>query len=784
MAKQWGTIVALWLSACSGPHAAVESTPRTPAPDAETEPAVAVSVDEPALAQSMQLHLDLQRVVHLADVETPGLFIDFGTPARMKYTVGHWKTGWGSDVVDGGESYTPALSTSVRVYVPLPDTAAFTLRLRMKPLATRSLQVFLNNEALTSVALDRGPAFADYDVTVPAGVGRAGENQLLLRFGDPVDASHEQALAAVDALRVLPLVTASALAGSAASSGAVAGAQSTQPAAPEPLVRAFSSGGYTRNAIALSAPGKLSYYVQLPRGAKLTLRAGSPGGAAQAAVRITPAGGHTAELWRGQLSDAWLLLQLPLDAYAGQVVKLELCALGAGIAGFASPSIVEPRAPMAAQDSQPQGVIVLLVDTLRADRLRPYNPDTRVRTPALDALAAQGAVFAAAQAPENWTKPSVASVLTGLFPASHGTKAGDAQLSERALLVSEAFKQAGFSTAMFSANGFVSDRFGFNQGWDHYTNYVREKRNSNADNVLRDAANWIEAHRHERFFAYIQTIDPHVPYDPPSEFLELYQSEPYTGPIRPGQSADQLEKAKLLPAKLVLNEADRAYLSALYDGEVSFHDRYLGVFIDRLKRLGLYDRVLFVLTADHGEEFYDHKSFGHGHTLYQELIGVPLIVRHPGSVRVRRLLEPVSTVDIAPTVLAGAGVAIPEMMEGRNRLPQLLGAATPPLPAAVSDFLDDRRSIRAGRYKLVLRGLTPTMFDLGNDPHEQVELNLSEHPIALRYCRILLGAFMGARNRGDFTNAEPARASVELKGGNAEVDETTKAGLRALGYAN
>lgn len=733
-------------------------------------------VDEPALAQSMQLHLDLQRVLHLADLELPGLFIDFGTPARMKYTVGHWKTGWGLDAKDGEDTYTPALSTTVRAYLPLASGAPFKLRLRMKPLAARSVQVFLNNETLGNLPLDLGPGFAQYDVSVPGGLARVGENQLLLRFFDTVDGNRDQALAALDWLRVLPLEAAAPTAGAAAGSSDARDARA--------LVRTFTSGGYARNAIALPASGKLSYYLQLPSGAKLTLRVASPGGRAQAAVRITPADGKPVELWRGQLSDAWLLLQLPLDAYAGQVVKLELCALVDGVAGFASPSIAEPRAHVAQQENPPQGVIVLLVDTLRADRLRPYNPDTRVRTPALDALAAQGAVFEAAQSPENWTKPSVASVLTGLSPMSHGTKAGDAQLPERALLVSEVFKQAGFTTGMFSANGFVSDRFGFDQGWDRYTNYVRDKRNTHADNVLRDAANWIEAHRNERFFAYIQTVDPHVPYDPPQEFIDLYQTEPYTGPIRPGLSAEQLEKAKIVPPKLILSEADRAYLCALYDGEISFQDRYLGVFIERLKRIGLYDRVLFVFTADHGEEFYDHKSFGHGHSLYQELIGVPFIVHHPGSVKVRRIAEPVSTEDIAPTVLAGAGVPIPDSMEGRNRLPRLLGAAAPPLPATFSDFLDDRRSVRAGRYKLVLRGLTPTLFDLATDPHEQIEQSPAEHPIAMRYCRILLGAFLGARNRGDILNAEPARPSVELRGGNALVDESTRAGLRALGYAN
>jgi uncharacterized sulfatase len=208
----------------------------------------------------------------------------------------------------------------------------------------------------------------------------------------------------------------------------------------------------------------------------------------------------------------------------------------------------------------------------------------------------------------------------------------------------------------------------------------------------------------------------------------------------------------------------------------------LGAFIDRLKRLGLYDKTLFVVTADHGEEFYDHQSYGHGHSLYQELIRVPWIVRYPG-VPPRRIADTVSTVDIAPTVLSSLGLAVPPAMEGIDRSAQLLGARAPALSAAVSDFLDDRRSIRAGRWKLILRGLTPTFFDLERDPQELNELDLAEHAVALRYCRVLLGQFLGALDRGDWLNADPPGRSVELKGDDAVIDEATAAGLRALGYA-
>jgi choline-sulfatase len=764
------------LCACSGkktaqPAAAptAQEQPSVENDEAELATADAATVVEPGLpARGLQKYLDLQSMVHLADYEHQGLSIGFGTAARMKYTVGHWKTGWGKDGVDdAANAFTQVLSTHARLIVPLASDREQTLHLRIKPLLSHSVQPVLNNSALAEVPLDKGPEFADYEVSIPAGKARSGENQLVLRFGSPTAAEARDPLALVAALRIAPKF---------------APGQSRKPASASVAIRPLSIGGHARSAMRVRAPATLSYFVDLPAGARLSMRVGAPKGGVTAVVRVTPEGGSTSELWRGLLSDAWMLQQVPLHAFAGHVVRLDLGFEGQGVAGLAAPMILIDSDREAPANTPPKNVVVVLIDTMRADHLQPYNSGTRVKTPALQALASQGVVFEAAQAPENWTKPSVASVLTGLYPASHGTKTGDAKLHDKAQLLSEVLKEAGYATGSFLANGYVSDKFGFNQGWDHYTNYIREKRSSNAENVYRDAAKWIDEHKKGPFFAYIQTIDPHVPYDPPAEMIQQYFPEPYRGVVSPRGTADQLGKAKLTPPKVVLNDEDRKYLEALYDGEVSYHDKYLGVFIDKLKRLGLYDKTLFVVTADHGEEFYDHQSYGHGHSLYQELIRVPWIVRYPG-VLPRRVADTVSTVDIAPTVLASLGVAAPAAMEGIDRTPQIMGARAPALSAAVSDFLDDRRSIRAGRYKLVLRGLTPTFFDLGKDPAELVELDLAEHPVAVRYCRVLLGQFLGALDRGDWLNADPPGRSLELKGDDAEIDEATAAGLRALGYA-
>jgi arylsulfatase A-like enzyme len=551
------------------------------------------------------------------------------------------------------------------------------------------------------------------------------------------------------------------------------------------LVQDVALGGTKRKALVLAAPGSLSYYLDIPDKASLSLRVGAASGNGTARVRITPDDGSApADLVTQKLDASWHEQVIPLASYAGKVVRLELIGEDAGKVAWASPSIVvadgepKPTAPV-------QSAILLLIDTMRARELHPYQPSSRVETPAIDELAKEGTLFVNVQAPENWTKPSVASVLTGLYPATHGTKQSESRLPDGVITIAEQMKTAGVQTATFLANGYVSDKFGFNQGWDYYTNYIRENKSTKAENVFKDAGDWIEKHKDKRFFVYIQTIDPHVPYDPPEDWLKKYDPDPYTGPVSPRKTADQLEQAKRNPPTLTFNDRDRAHLRALYDGEVSYHDVELGKFFARLKQLGVYDKILFVLTADHGEEMYEHGSYGHGHSVYQELLHVPLIYRRPGVISAgKRIEETVSTVDVTPTMLGAMGIAIPDVMEGVDRNGHLQGHVPAGPAVAFSDFLDDRRVIRARDFKLILNGVNPTFFDLKSDPMETHELSIGEHAIARRYCRILIGQYLAARDRGDWLSAEQKGKSPNFATQAADIDEKTRAGLKALGYAN
>ena len=774
---------------CGGDSASKPAAP--PQPNVEPSFAAAptaVPADQPGSAEGMRAHLNLLNLVHLADVDQGGLFVDFGTPARNKYTIGHWRTGFGKDGVEGDTTYTNA-SASARVYLPLAPVAQ-KLRLRAKPIGTQKLQLFVNGKSLPAVTLGAMGQYGVQDVELPAEVLQPGENQVLMRFGGTTKLEGEDVAVALDYLRVLPAGTGSADSAAAAAPGAPAA-----PAGPAgggdgalprygALVQDVAIGDTKRKALVLRAPGTLNYYLEIPKGASLSLRVGAANGNATAKVRATPEGGQPSELLAHKAGASWHEQVISLAAYAGQVVRLELAGEGAGSVAWASPAIVVADEKVKAP-APVHSTVVLLIDTMRARSLRPFDAKSRVEAPAIDALAKEGTTFVNTQSPENWTKPSVASILTGLYPTTHGTKQSESKLPEAAQMLPELLKGAGVATATFLANGYVSDKFGFKQGWDFYTNYIRENKSTKAENVFKDAGDWIEKNKDKRFFVYIQTIDPHVPYDPPEAWLTKYDPEPYTGPVSPRKTADQLEQAKRNPPAINFTERDRERLRALYDAEVSYHDEELAKFVERMKKIGLWDKLMFVLTSDHGEEFNEHGSYGHGHSVYQELLHVPLMYRLPGVVPAgKRIDETVGSLDITPTVLSAMGVAIPEVVEGVDRMAHMMGSVPAGPAVAFSDFLDDRRVIQAGRWKLILNGVNPTFFDLKSDPLEQKELAVSDHPIARRYCRILLGQFLAARDRGDWLSAEQKGKTADFGTQAAEIDEATRKGLKALGYAN
>ncbi len=325
------------------------------------------------------------------------------------------------------------------------------------------------------------------------------------------------------------------------------------------------------------------------------------------------------------------------------------------------------RAPPAV----PSNVVVVLVDTLRSDRLGVYgNPHGL--TPAIDTLAGQGTVFRRAYAQSSWTVPSVASLFTSRFPSQHGVNSVESTLDAREDTLAEALKQRGYATAGFVANLMLLEQSGLAQGFDHWEGIGGwDAANPSAkvnllkghgESVNRAVFGWLDGrtNRVQPVFLYIHYMEPHVPYDPPRDVLaarldgapppDYDEVNRYAGGLHVRSFPDAL-----LPAAL-----------ALYDAEVVSVDKQIGRLLDGLRRRGVLGHAIIAFVADHGQQFKEHGLIGHSHTLFQEVIRVPLLIAASDRPRHRDIDQPAALVDVAPTVIELLGGTVPAQFEGRS----------------------------------------------------------------------------------------------------------------------
>jgi arylsulfatase A-like enzyme len=282
---------------------------------------------------------------------------------------------------------------------------------------------------------------------------------------------------------------------------------------------------------------------------------------------------------------------------------------------------------------------------------------------------------------------------------------------------------------------------------------------------------------------YVHTIDPHVPYIPPQKYLKIYDNQPYDGPVAAAATAKIAEGIKT--GRVKLNARDKIRYESLYNGEITYHDDQLILLQNKLTELGLLEETAIIITSDHGEEFFDHGSAGHGHSLYEELLHIPLIVRLPGKHTATvpaRDEDEVSLVDVFPTICDILGVECPKDAAGTSLVPRLKAESKGAFPSAsFSDFLYSQKTVRMGRYKLIYRGLRTTLFDLKNDPDETRDLS-DEYPIALVTLRDALGTHLARFVDTPATDGAASGPAKKHKATQTVIDKETAEQLKALGY--
>lgn len=357
-------------------------------------------------------------------------------------------------------------------------------------------------------------------------------------------------------------------------------------------------------------------------------------------------------------------------------------------------------------------VLLISIDMLRADHVHCYRYQ-RQTTPHIDQLAAEGVLFENHISSTSWTLPAHAAMFTGLADSVHGCTDTDRRLPDKLVTLAERFAAAGYRTVGFYSGPFLHPAFGLGQGFEHYqncTSYAKlldesppeqwnadktVERSSHADvtNPIVYAAvkDWLTAHHQSRFFMFVHMWDPHFDFIPPPPYDTMWDPD-YHGSIDGRNFFHNKDINAALPAR------DIEHLIALYDGEITCTDEYVGRIIDELRNYGVLDKTVVVVTADHGTEFFEHGDKGHRKTLFDEVLRIPLILRYPDKLPAgRRVAAQTRMIDLAPTLLELAGLpAAPDMMG--HSLVALATSGTRDFDnTAVSELFSVRRELRALR---------------------------------------------------------------------------------------
>ncbi len=420
--------------------------------------------------------------------------------------------------------------------------------------------------------------------------------------------------------------------------------------------------------------------------------------------------------------------------------------------------------------SPPDSVLLIVVDTLRPDHLGAYGY-ARPTSPHMDQWARGARRFDQAWSTSSWTLPAFGSILTGRYPDQHG--AGKLHptaqipipgaLNSKLPTLSERLEQGGWHTAAIVNNPFLHERFGLNRGFQRYDyspadNVELRRADASVDLMLE----WLEEIQ-SPFFVMLHLFDPHLGYDPPAPVRGRF-----TGESLEGYPVADLRGIRSRAAEI--SSGERQFIEAAYDEEIVFVDEQLGRLFSALDERGLDSRLLVILTSDHGEEFFEHGSFEHGHSLHQEVVKVPLLIRGPG-IAAGTSPEPVSLVDLAPTILEALSLPSLPDTEGISLWPLLTEGTAPEarsLRAEGALWGPPRGSTLEYPFRLLLEPELGRvqLFNLEQDPRETQDLS------AVQAERL---AFLLQKWEARSQSASPDWVLPDL-------DRDTLERLRSLGY--
>jgi arylsulfatase A-like enzyme len=633
-----------------------------------------------------------------------GLLVVAGTPGFAKYLrFGRPAQPWRLGAQLNGRPVAQLIDKRAGLDVPLTAaqaSAARSIRFSLHSKGKRKLDVTVNGKKEKRLALRDGWQV----VHLPLDAGRlvAGENLLALEVGRGRPVSLEWMLVG----------------------GPDAADASATPAAPA-----------ADEALHLRRHESLAWYVFVPPHVRLSVE--TPGAGCGLHVQVDAEDAHA----------AGAPAQLDLAPLAGRVARLELrldARATCAEATIARAALELPgRAAVEKRPSRPKHVVFWIMDTLRYDRVPLWFPGAVAEVPNLARLADSGTVFLNHYPGGNESTVSHASMFTSLRPGVHNVISLDGHRwkFERGWpTIGQVVRAAGMYVAGVTANGHIDRSSGFGWGFQQFENPMSEGKYDRdygygGDKVVARGLELVAKHKDEPFFLYLGTIDTHVPwraYEPWVSRYDAVNGVPYRGKFKRVATAGGVNVSFML-SRTAPEPRDAARLDAIYASDVSFQDEQLGKLLARLEAWGILDETMIIVTGDHGEEFWEHGIGGHGGSLHEPVVHVPMLVWYPPLFPHTVVDEGTEGVDIFPTIVDALGLALPPELQGASLLPLAQGVGRGYPRPAIASHWEAANAMRMERWKLVAESSGASrLYDVVGDPDERTELS-DTRPIELRW---------------------------------------------------
>ncbi len=563
------------------------------------------------------------------------------------------------------------------------------LRVRLYSPDKRRLSIRINGDQKREIRLSIEPGWTTVDKAVPGGSLRAGENTVLLFVskGAPLSVAWVQV------------------------GGAAFGDKT-----PRFAVKTRGGGAH----LVLPEGGGLAYYVHVPEKGLLTADLDAAG--CKVSVTATADGGTPV---KGSLTGRGSAVDL--SPLAGKVVRLELLGGGCKTTKLTRADLVVPGAAKtyARPTAKPKYVVLWIMDSLRADRVKTFVPSARPDVPMFDELAKSSALFMHTYVQGNESRSSHASIWASLYPVKHKFFTHRGKLEGKWNTIDEVAKRAKMFTSGVSANGYIRPKRGFGTKWDSYRNHIALEAGLSGRAILDKALASVDGKK-EPWFLYMGTIDTHVTWKVKEPWMSKYDPKPYTGRFAKKAGSSKMDK-------LTLSPRDIEHIIAIYDSNVSYQDDLLKQLFTKLGEWGIADETMVIVTSDHGDEQWEKGRVGHGNSLAETLVHVPLLIHYPPLFPAGKIDEGVEVIDVLPTVADALGLPQDPEWQGESLIPLANGVGTGYPRMMLTSQIEEDHAARIGGWKIrATGGGKPQIYNLAKEPKEDKD-RADRNPIARRY---------------------------------------------------